>query len=59
MKINTSKLHIVMAVVWILTAIPSLLWWKESLLWIIFISLYANIATHLGGYEAAKAKETN
>jgi len=59
MKINTSKLHITAAILWGLLAVPSILWWKDSILWVIFISLYANVATHLSGYEAARAKETN
>jgi len=59
MKIKTSKLHLIAVVVWVILGIPSILWWHSSILWVIFISLYANIATHLSGYEAARAKETN
>lgn len=42
--------------VWILLTVPSVLWWKESLLWIVFMSLYAIVVTHMGGYIAARAE---
>ncbi|MCV5836777.1 hypothetical protein OFN62_27935, partial [Escherichia coli] len=34
---------------------PSLIWWKDSVLWVILISIYANIVGHLSGYSAARA----
>lgn len=36
---------------------PTLLWWRESILWVGFMSLYANVVGHWSSYEAAKAKE--
>jgi hypothetical protein len=52
---HSVQLHRGMAAVWLLLAIPSLLWWKTSVLWVIVISLYANVAAHLAGAEGAKA----
>ena len=48
-----------MMLVWALLFIPSILWWSENLLWIISISLYANIASHFGAYQAAHAEKDN
>lgn len=48
--------HITMIALWILLIIPSILWWKDSILWVIFLSIYANIASHLAGYSGARAE---
>lgn len=31
--------------------------WKNSVLWVIIISIYANIVGHLSGYSAARADQ--
>ncbi|WP_427053688.1 hypothetical protein ACNF0H_13715 [Klebsiella pneumoniae] len=51
------RCHLVAAVMWVGLAIPSLIWWKDSVLWVILISIYANIAGHLSGYSAARADQ--
>lgn len=51
------RIHLALAIVWTLLAIPTVLWWKESLLWVAFMSLYANIGAHLAAYEASRAKK--
>lgn len=47
------RCHLVAAVMWVGLAIPSLIWWKDSVLWVILISIYANIVGHLSGYSSA------
>lgn len=49
--------HRGLAVSWLLLAIPTLLWWRHSILWVAFMSLYANVASHWAAAEAAKAGE--
>ncbi|HEY1845430.1 MAG TPA: hypothetical protein VGH05_11305 [Buttiauxella sp.] len=51
------KMHLVTAGLWIVLAIPSVIWWKNSVLWVIIISIYANVVGHLSGYTAARADE--
>lgn len=51
------RCHLVAAVMWVGPAIPSLIWWKDSVLWVILISIYANIVGHLSGYSAARADQ--
>ncbi|HHD2897751.1 hypothetical protein ACO1YZ_21545 [Klebsiella quasipneumoniae subsp. similipneumoniae] len=51
------RCHLVAAVMWVGLAIPSLIWWKDSVLWAILISIYANIVGHLSGYSAARADQ--
>ena len=42
---------------WVLLIIPTIIWWKDSILWVAFMSLYAIVTGHWGAYEAAKAKD--
>jgi len=49
--------HRCLAGVWLLLAIPTLLWWRESILWVAFMSLYANVASHWSAAQAAEADE--
>ncbi|ENU3138424.1 hypothetical protein ACFHZ2_003694 [Klebsiella pneumoniae] len=51
------RCHLVAAVMWVGLAIPPLIWWKDSVLWVILISIYANIVGHLSGYSAARADQ--
>ena len=46
-------------IVWVLLAIPAVLWWSESVLFVILISLYANVAGHFGAYQSAHAEKDN
>lgn len=41
---------------WDLMIVPTLIWWKESVLWVAIMSLYANRKTADGASEAADAK---
>lgn len=48
-----------LALVWAVLAIPTVLWWRESILWVAFMSLYANVAGHWAAYQGARAEEAN
>ena len=37
--------------------LPALLWWKESVPFLVFVSVYANFVGHWAAWEAAQAKE--
>jgi hypothetical protein len=51
------KFHIAMTVLWALLAVPTILFWRESILWVAFMSLYANVASHWAAAEAARSDE--
>jgi hypothetical protein len=42
---------------WIVLLVPTVLFWRDSVMWVVFMSWYANFVGHWGGFEAAKAKE--
>ncbi len=50
-------IHVVLAVVWAALIVPTLLWWHDSILWVLVISLYANVVGHLSAVEAARDPE--
>lgn len=50
------RVHMVMTWVWITLTIPTLLWWRESILWVLLMSLWANVSTHWGAWQAARAE---
>jgi hypothetical protein len=54
---SLAKFHLIMMFVWGLLAVPTVLLWKESILWVAFMSLYANFVGHFSGWDAARAEE--
>jgi hypothetical protein len=53
------KYNLVMMFIWASLTIPTLIWWRESILWVAFMSLYANFAAHFAAWDAARAEEAN
>lgn len=51
--------HLITTLLWGLLIIPTLLWWKESILWVALMSCYANLAGHFAAWQAAKAEDAN
>lgn len=45
--------HRVSAAVWLVLLIPALLWWSESIAFVIVASVYANMKSDWGAAEAA------
>jgi hypothetical protein len=53
------RFHLLMMGVWALALIPTVLWWKESILWVATMSLYANFVGHFSAFDAARAEEAS
>lgn len=54
---NQARIHFVLLIVWTLLVIPTILFWRESVVWIALMSIYAIIASHWACWEAARAKQ--
>lgn len=52
-----SNQYLVRAIFWMCMILPTILWWRESVLWVAMMSLYANIETALGAHEARKTRK--
>lgn len=48
------RFHYALTITWALLAIPTMLWWRDSVAWLTWISLYANVASHLAAWQAAR-----
>ena len=51
------KFHFVMMVVWALMLVPTILWLKDSVPYIAFMSLYALVVSHWAGWDGARAEQ--
>ncbi|AYN57954.1 hypothetical protein HWB90_gp004 [Mycobacterium phage Fowlmouth] len=40
-------------IAWAILLVPSLLWWQDSLLWVIVMSWWANVASSAAAFLAA------
>jgi hypothetical protein len=52
---NAVRVHASLFGFWVAMTIPSVIWWHSSILYVIFISLYAIWEGHLAGLQAALA----
>jgi hypothetical protein len=50
-----SRVHLALTVVWVLLMVPSLLWWRESVPWLVVMSVWANVAGSAASWQSAKA----
>ncbi len=44
---------------WILMIIPSMFLWRESIPWLIFMSVWANVAGHFSAWQSARAEHNS
>lgn len=51
---TAQKVHFWLMVVWIVPGIPVSILLRYSLPWVVFISVYANIASHAAGWSAER-----
>lgn len=53
------RFHIGAAIFWALMALPTILWFRGSILYVAFMSLYANLAAEMSAYQGARAEDSN
>lgn len=51
--------HSTLTVVWFLAIIPTVVWWRDSVLWVALISCYANAASHFSAWQGSRAEQSN
>jgi hypothetical protein len=52
-----ARVHLALTALWGLLLVPTLLWWQESVPYLVFMSWYSNFVTHWGSWSAARAEE--
>lgn len=53
------KVHGGLALTWALLTVPALLWWRESVAFVVVASVYANFAGSVASWQAAKADQNS
>ena len=51
------RFHLLMMCVWVALSVPGILWWRDSIFFVIILSLYANFAGEFAAYQGARAEE--
>ena len=51
-----AKFHLFLTVFWIIMIIPTVVWFKSSIEYLVGISVYAVITGHFSSYEATRAE---
>lgn len=51
------RFHFGMTCLWVILLVPTLVWWKNSILWVAVMSVWANVAAHWSAYQGARAEE--
>lgn len=54
---NGRRFHLLLTMFWAVLAIPTMMWWRQSIAWVSFMSIYAIIVGHWSSYQAARAEE--
>lgn len=57
MKALLDHRHLALAVLWVLLVPPALLFWKESIIFVILLSLYANFESSLAAHNALRERK--
>ena len=55
-KLDRFPTQLVLTFIWIILAIPTVLYWQDSILWIGLISVYAIVISHFTAHLAWKSK---
>jgi hypothetical protein len=50
------KFHFTMILIWVGLIMPTLVWWKDSILWVALMSIWANVYTAVTAWDAARAE---
>lgn len=51
------RLHLGLTILWAVSIVPTVLWWKDSILWVAILSVWANVAAHWSAYQGAGAQQ--
>lgn len=51
-----AKMHLILTIFWSIMIIPTLLWWTQSVPYLVALSIYAVIVSHFSSYEATRSE---
>lgn len=58
MSPNTArKIHLALLAAWLFIGVPVSLMWRESIAWVVFLSVYAVVVGHASAWSAERPSE--
>lgn len=51
------RFHAVATLLWLALVVPTVWWWRESVPWVAAMSVWANVASHFGAWQGARAED--
>lgn len=51
------RFHLCATATWGVLIVPSVLWWSQSIMWVVLMSAWANFASHFAAWQAARGEE--
>jgi hypothetical protein len=54
---RSSRFHLYGTLLWLVLLPPTLLWWQDSIPYLVVLSWYANFIGSFSAYQAARAEE--
>lgn len=54
---NAKHFHFWATLFWLASLVPTIIWWKNSILWVGIMSCWANVAAHWASYQGASAEQ--
>lgn len=50
------RVHATLTCAWLIAAVPSMIWWSHSVPYLVFLSVYAAVASHWSAWQGARAE---
>lgn len=54
---GAARFHRDATIAWVVAIVPTVLFWRESIFWLAFMSLWANVVGHWSAFQAARAED--
>jgi len=51
------RIHAVLTIAWLIISVPSMIWWSHSVPYLVFLSVYAVVASHWAAWQGARAED--
>lgn len=51
------QIHAALTIIWLVLAVPAVVSWRDSVPFLVFVSVYANFVGHWSSWQAARAED--
>lgn len=56
---NLRRVHAFLSILWLGLSLPAVLLWRDSVPFLVFVSVYANFVGHWSSWQAARAEDAS